>query len=242
VDNSFNSPVSFRVKPGTLAILLLSVVLAVVCTPASARDRIAPLPEGVQPSGGKKVHGLYAESAFSRVDVNADLEALESECKARGVDPKIEGRDLAEKGKQRLYRTRTSVAVFEDTPTIKADRQACSAVITLSRSATVRTGPWESIRTPQWSDRPLICPRFHRCWRSMFAGVKAQCVDLGDGLMGSTICYSQQDDLSKDLIVAGSRYSDDGSVPNTEWALDLVLTDVLIDPAVFVNGATPSSQ
>jgi hypothetical protein len=221
--------------------LLLSAALTVAGTPASARDRIAPLPEGVQPSGGKKVHGLYAEAGFSRVDVNEDLETLDSECKARGVDARIEGRDLAGKGKERLYRTRTSVAVFEDTPTIKVDRQACSAVITLSRSATVRTGPWSSIRTPDWGSQPLECPRFHRCWASKVAGVKAQCSDLGDGLMGSTICYSVQDDLSKDLIVSSTRYSDDGSVPNTEWALDRVLTDVLIDPAVFVDAAAGSS-
>lgn len=240
--NSLHSLMSFRARPPRLAILLLSVVLAVADTPASAQDRIAPLPEGIQPSGGKKVHGLYAEAGFSRIDVNEDLAALESECKDRGVDARIEGRDLAEKGMQRLYRTRTSVAVFEDTPTITVDHQACSAVITLSRSATIRTGPWSSIRTPDWGSQPLECPRFHRCWSSKFAGVKAQCIDLGDGLMGSTLCYSVQDDLSKNLIVARSRYSDDGSVPNTEWELGRVVTDALIDPAVFVGGATPSSQ
>jgi hypothetical protein len=242
VGDFFNSLVSFRLKLPTLAILLLSAILAVLGAPASARDRIAPLPEGVQPSGGKKVHGLYADVVFSRVDVNDDLAALESECKARGVDAKIEGRDLAGKGKQSLYRTRTSVAVFEETPTIKVDRQACSAVITLSRSATARTGPWSTIKTPDWDDQHPNCSRFRRCWTSKIAGVKAQCADLGDGLMVSTICYSVQDDLSKDLIVARSRYSDDGSVPNTEWALDRVLTDVLIDPAVFMGGATSSSQ
>jgi hypothetical protein len=232
VGKSFNSPALLRV---TLALL------AVVAMPASARDRIAPLPERVQPSPGKKVHGLYADVVFSRVDVDEELEALDSECKARGVDPKIEGLDLAEKGIQRIYRTRTSVAVFEDDPTIKADRQACSAVVTLSRSATVRTGLWPTIRTPEWSREPPECLRFHRCWTSKVAGVKAQCIDLGDGLVGSTICYSVQDDLSKYLTVARSRYIDDGSRPNTEWALDRVLTDVLIDPAVFVDAAAGSS-
>jgi hypothetical protein len=215
--------------------LLIPIALVVLGTPASARDRIAPLPDGIKPSDGKKVRGLYAEMAFSRVDVNEELQALESECKDRGIDSKIEGRDLAEKGKQRLYRTRTSVAVFEDTPIIKADRQACSAVITLSRTATVRTGPWSSIRTPDWGSQPPECPRYHRCWATKMAGVKAQCIDLGDGFMGSTLCYSVQNDLSKDLIVGGSQYIDDGSRPNTVWALDKVVTDALIDPAVFVE-------
>jgi hypothetical protein len=114
-------------------------------------------------------------------------------------------------------------------------------VITLSHSATVRTGPWSTIRTPEWGDRPLECLRFHRCWKAKIAGVKAQCSDLGDGLMGSTLCYSVQDDLSKNLIVGSSRYSDDGSVPNTQWVLGRVLTHVLIDPAVFVNAAIGSS-
>ncbi|MFL6857687.1 MAG: hypothetical protein ACJ8EB_07230 [Allosphingosinicella sp.] len=240
--NSFNDHVSLRVKHPTLAIMLLSAVLAVAGTRASARNRIAPLPEGVQPSGEKKVHGLYAETEFSRVDVNADLEALESECKERGVDSTIEGRGLAEKGKQRLYRTRTSVAVFEDTPTITVNHQACSAVITLSRSATARTGPWSSIKPLQWTDPQPACPRFHRCWTAKVAGVKAQCIDLGDGLVGSTICYSVQDDLSKDLVVARSQYTDDGSGPDTEWALDLVFPHALIDPAVFAEstgGAPP---
>jgi hypothetical protein len=241
VSNAFSNPVSFRVMHSTLAFTLLSVILTVIGAPAFARDRIAPLPDGIQPSGGKKVRGLYADVVFSRVDVNEELEALESECKDRGVDAKIDGRDLADKGKQRIYRTRTSVAVFEDTPTIKTDRQACTAVITLSRDATVRTGPWSTIRTPEWGGEPPECPRFHRCWKSKVAGVKAQCVDLGDGLVGSTICYSVQDDLSKYLIVATSQYIDDGSRPNTEWALDRVLTDVLIDPAVFVEAATGSS-
>ncbi|MEA3040227.1 MAG: hypothetical protein QOE79_2740 [Sphingomonadales bacterium] len=221
--------------------LLLPLALAMAGAPASARDRIAPLPDGIQPSTAKKVHGLYAEGAFRLVDVDEDLERLESECKDRGVDAKVEGRDLAHKGMQRLYRTRTSVAVFEDTPTINVDRQACSAVITLSRSATVRTGPWPTIRTPDWNSEPVECLRFlHRCWKSKVAGVKAHCVDQGDGLVGTTLCYSVQDDLSKDLVVARSRYIDDGSMPNSQWALDLIVTDALIDPAVFADAAASS--
>jgi hypothetical protein len=220
--------------------LLLPLALAIAAGPASARDRIAPLPDGIQPSPAKKVHGLYAESTFSSVDVDEDLERLESECKDRGVDAKVEGRDLADKGMQRIYRTRTSVAVFEDAPTVTVDRQACSAVVTLSHSATVRTGPWPTIRPPDWNSEPVDCRRFlHRCWKSKVAGVKAQCVDQGDGLVGTTLCYSVQDDLSKDLVVARSRYIDDDSMPNSQWALDLILTDALIDPAVFVDGATP---
>jgi hypothetical protein len=235
VAKPFNEYLSGRVKRP--ALVLLPVVAALLATPASARESVAPLPEGVQASNAAKVHGLYADVEFSRVDVNSELEALESECKARGREPRIEGRELAEKGKLRIYRSRISVAVFEDAPTLKVDREGCSAVITLARTATVRTGPWPSIRTYDWDDQPPSCDRLLRCWRTKVAGVKAQCVDLGDGLMGSSLCYSVQDDLSKNLVVMRTTYSDDGSRPNTLWALDRVLTDVLIDPAVFSERA-----
>ncbi|MGH6614025.1 hypothetical protein [Sphingomonas sp.] len=218
--------------------LLLSIVSAVLGTRASAQDLIAPLPQGFAPSSEPKVHGLYAETEFGRIDVKDDLEALEAECKARGTDARVEGRELLWKGKRRLYRTPASVAVIEDTPTIKADRQACSATITLSRSVMAKSGPWSSIKTADWIDQHPKCARFPRCKTATIAGVKAQCVDLGDGLVGSAICYSLQDDLSKDLIVARSNYTDDGSGPDTEWALDLVLTDILIDPAVFAKTAS----
>jgi hypothetical protein len=218
------------------AIMLLSIVSVVLGAQASAQDLIAPLPRRFEPSSEPKVHGMYAETEFGRIDVRGDLEALEAECKARGVDARIEGRELLWKGKQRLYRTRASVAVIEDTPTIKADRQACSATITLSRSVMAKSGPWPSIKTGHWIDQYPQCTRFRRCNTATIAGVKAQCADLGDGLVGSTICYSLQDDLSKDLIVARSSYTDDGSGPDTEWAIGLVLTDVLIDPVVFTKG------
>jgi hypothetical protein len=80
-----------------------------------------------------------------------------------------------------------------------------------------------------------------RCSTPKIAGVKARCVDLGDGLVGSTLCYSVQDDLSKHLIVARSRYTDVPSSPDTDtqWALHKVVTDALIDPAVFADAATP---
>jgi hypothetical protein len=234
--DAWNSPALTQAKR-TLAIALLSIVMAAGGTPASARERIASLPEGVQPSGQKKVRGLYAEVEFGRNDVNQELEALEEECKAGGVEARIEGRDLAWKGKKRLYRTRTSVAVFEDTPTITADRKACSAVITLTRTATVRTGPWPSIKTADWADPPPACARHARCWASKPAGIEARCIDLGDGLNGSTLCYSVQDDLSRDLVVARTYYRDDAAESNTVWAFDLVLTDVPIDPAVFAGAA-----
>jgi hypothetical protein len=220
------------------AIMLLSVVSTVLGAPTSTQEPIAPLPHGFEPSSEPKVHGLYAEAEFGRIDVNEDLEALEVECKARGVDAKVEGRELLWKGKQRLYRTHASVAVIADTPTIKADRQACSAMITLSRSVMAKSGPWSSIKIGHWIDQYPQCTRFRRCNKATIAGVKAQCADLGDGLVGSTICYSLQDDLSKDLIVARSSYTDDGSGPDREWALDLVLTDVLIDPVVFAKSTS----
>lgn len=221
-----------------LAIVLPLILLSVPCTSALAQDRIAPLPLGLEPSKEAKVRGMYAEAIFGRIDVRDDLEALETECKTRGIDARVEGRDLLWKGKDALYRSDASVAVFEDTPTIKVDHQACSAVITLSRSVTAKSGPWSDIRTADWIDKPPPCERFHRCKTTIVAGVKAQCVDLGDGLVGSSICYSLQQDLSKDLIVARSNYSDDESRPNTEWRLDLVLADVLIDPVVFASAMT----
>jgi hypothetical protein len=221
-----------------LAIVLPLILLSAPGTSALAQDRIAPLPLGLEPSKDAKVQGLYAEDTFGRIDVRDDLEALETECKTRGIDARVEGRGLLWKGKRALYRSHASVAVFEDTPTIKVDRKACSAVITLSRSVTVKPGPWSDIRTSIWMDQHPQCSGLQRCTIATVVGVEAQCVDLGDGFVGTTICYSLQQDLSKDLIVAGSSYTDDGSGPDTEWALDLVLTDVLIDPVVFANAPT----
>ncbi|QNQ10575.1 hypothetical protein [Sphingomonas alpina] len=221
-----------------LAIVLPLVLLPFACSFAQAQDRTAPLPAGIAPSKEAMVQGLYAEAGFGRIDVRDDLEALETECKTRGVDARVEGRDLLWKGKHAIYRSHANVAVFEDTPTIKVDRQACSAKITLSRSVTAKSGPWSEIRTSEWINQHPPCSRFSRCWTRIIASVNTQCTDLGDGLVGSTICYSLQEDLSKDLIVARSSYTDDGSGPDTQWALDLVLTDVLIDPVVFAKAPT----
>jgi len=231
---------SLRSGTGALLISFLSIVLPLMllplpCAAASAQDRIAPLPAGIAPSKDAKVRGLYAEAQFGRIDVRDDLEALEAECKTRGIDVRVEGRDLLWNGKHALYRSQASVAVIEDAPAIKVDHQACSAVITLSRSVAAKSGPWSEIRTYDWIDQHPECSRFRRCKIATVADVKAQCVDLGDGLVGSTICYSLQEDLSKDLIVARSSYTDDGSGPDSDWALELVLTDVLIDPVVFAS-------
>jgi hypothetical protein len=217
-----------------IAIALLPFVLAMCVVPALAADRVAPLPEGIAPSGQPMIRGLYAEAEFGRIDVRDDLETLEADCKSRGVDPKVEGRDFLWKGKRRIYRGGTSVAVFEDTPTIKVDGKACSAVISLQRTVTAASGSWEKIRTTDWVAEPPTCAKVRRCVTTrVIAGVAAQCVDLGDGLVGSTMCFSQQEDLSKNLVLSSAHYSDDGSGPNNYWALDSVVTDALIDPAVF---------
>jgi hypothetical protein len=172
-----------------LAIALLPIVLALPGTPVSAQDRTAPLPDGLAPSREAGVRGLYAEAAFGRIDVRDTLENLDSACKARATGAKVDGRDLLWKGKHRLYRSHRSVALVDDTPTIKVDSEACSATITLSRSATVKTGSWPGIRTGDWIGEHPQCTRVRRCRPRMVAGVTAQCADLGGGLGGSTICY-----------------------------------------------------
>jgi hypothetical protein len=131
------------------------------------------------------------------------------------------------------------VAVFEDSPAIKVDEQSCSATITLTRSVRAKSGASSEIGAAGWIDEHPPCSRIRRCKETTIAGVKARCADLGDGLVGSTICYSLQDDLSKDLIVARSSYTDDGSGLDSDWALDVVLPHVLIDPIVFTNASSP---
>lgn len=194
----------------------------------------APLPEGLAPSGEAKVRGLYAESKFGRIDVNQALEQLESDCASQGTKAKIEGRDLQWSGKRRLYRSRDSIAVFEDAPTIKADPKTCTARISLLRSVRVTDASRDSLLAAGWIREHPKCGRFiPRCSPEVVAGVKAMCVNLGDGLVGSSVCYSIQRDLSRDLELQGSNYTDDGSGPDNSWGFDIVMPDTLIDPVVF---------
>jgi len=204
---------------------------------ALTAPQIAPLPEGIAASDSAKVPGLYAESKFGRTDVNETLEQLETDCTSRGVKPKIEGRDLQWSGKRRIYRSRQHIAVFEDSPSIRTDPQACSAQITLIRIVSITAGSdnpsgidWIG-EHPKCDGGPRIYPR--RCTDDVVAGVKAICANLGDGFVGSTVCYSIQDDLSRDLVLGRSNYTDDGSGPDNDWTLGTVMTDALIDPVVF---------
>jgi hypothetical protein len=203
---------------------------------ALTAPQIAPLPDRVAPSNEAKVTGLYAESKFGLTGVNETLEQLEADCASRGVTPKIEGRDLQWSGTRRIYRTRDSIAVFEDNPSIEADPQTCTAQITLLRTVSVTAGS----KNPGgigWIGEHPACDGLRRyprpCTEGVVAGVKAMCANLGDGLVGSTVCYSIQDDLSRDLVFARSNYTDDGSGPDNSWELDTVMTDALIDPVVF---------
>lgn len=194
----------------------------------------APLPEGLAPSGEAKVRGLYAEAGYGRIDVNEAVEQLESGCADRGAAAKIEGRGLLWSGKRRIYRSRESIAVFEDTPTIAADPKACTARISLVRSIRVTAASRDDLLAAGCIEGRPKCGRFvNRCTNETVAGVKAICVNLGDGLVGSTVCYSIQHDLSRDLALQRSNYTDDGSGPDNSWGLDIVLTDALIDPVVF---------
>lgn len=215
---------------------LATMLLLTLAVPASAQPRHAPLPPGLQPSGEAGERGMYAETAFGLVPVNARLAALEETCGAKGAPVKIEGRKLLT-GKKMIFRTGRSVAIFEDRPDIIVDEAACTARVSHKRRVMARSGEWEKIRPSDWSAQPLSCPRrsrsMSRCSTADIAGVKAFCVDWGDGFMGGWTCLSQQDDLSRNLVLRTSEYSDDGSIPEREWAMDLVRADILIDPVVF---------
>ncbi|PSJ36492.1 hypothetical protein [Allosphingosinicella deserti] len=181
--------------------------------------------------------GLYAESRYGLTDVIAAVEQLEAECTARGVSAHVDGRDLLWKGVQRLYRSPTSVANYYERPTFRSDRTRCTGHVSLVRQATILPATAENLEKMGWSYERPTCPTgrrsLTRCNESSFADVQAICVDFGDGFVGWISCYSVQDDLSRNLRLGGSNYTDDGSGPNNSWGFDVVLPDVLIDPAVF---------
>ena len=221
---------------GTLAGMVALVAAPGVNATASPL-REAPLPGGGRPSTREKGSGLYAESLYGRTDVIAAVEQLEEECTARGVSARVAGRDLLWKGTQRLYRTRTSVANYDEQPTFTSDTTSCSGQVSLVRQATILPATPDNLEKLGWLNERPACPSgsrwLRRCSETTVAEVKAICVDLGDGLVGSTLCYSIQDDLSRNLRLGGSNYSDDGSGPDNSWGFDVVRPDVLIDPAVF---------
>jgi len=220
----------------------LSVSLVVFATPGPGVTAVplpeAPLPSGVSPSNDEKVPGLYAESSYGLIAVIAEVERLEEDCAARGTPARIDGRELLWKGQRRLYRSRSTIADHDERPTVTSDKASCKARVTLVRSFKVMPATGENLERAGWSgERPSCGYRNRKCREGIFAQVKARCVDLGDGLVGSTTCYSIQDDLSRDLQLGGSNYTDDGSGPDNSWGFDLVLPNALIDPAVFRDAA-----
>lgn len=216
-----------------IAAALVAIFLALTAVPAFAAAWLAPLPDGMAASKQSRVRGLYAESRFMRIDVNERLETFEAACKARGVEPRIAGRDLLSGGIRRIYRSAAGLAIFEDTPSISTDDDACTASVSLDRSVEIKPGPRGRFLTGDWIDKHPECDWLRRCQTGEVAGVQARCFDLGDGFVGTIVCYSTQDDFSRDLIVSRSNYSDDGSGPDNGWVMDRVVVDALIDPAVF---------
>lgn len=220
------------------AVTVSLVFLAFVATPAlcvtASRPSEAPLPSGVTPSTENKVRGLYAESSYSLLSVNADVERLEEDCAARGSPARIDGRELLQNGRRRLYRSTSTIADYDERPSITTDTASCTARIALVKSVKVVPATRENLRSAGWfREHPSCSIRFRRCREGTYAGVKARCVDLGDGLVGSTSCYSIQNDFSRDLELGGSNYTDDGSGPDNSWGFDLVIPKTLIDPVVF---------
>ena len=227
---------------------ILAGMFAALATPgtgATARPlREAPLPGGIAPSTREKISGLYAESLYGRTDVIAAVEQLEEACAARGLSARVEGRDLLWKGRQRLYRSPTSVANYDDQPTLTSDKTSCTGQVRLVRQATILPATAGNLEKMGWLNERPTCPggprRLGRCNETGFAGLQAMCIDLGDGFVGSTLCYSIQDDLSRNLRLGGSNYTDDGSGPDNSWGFDVVLPDVLMDPAVFDVASVPA--
>lgn len=105
------------------------------------------------------------------------------------------------------------------------------------RSVKVTPASKDHLIAAGWLEQRPQCARgrsiMRRCTDDVVAGVHATCINLGDGLVGSSLCYSTQDDLSRDLSVGGSNYTDDGSGPDNTWGLDRVIPNALIDPVVF---------
>lgn len=118
----------------TIRAVTLAALLAASAPPNSQTGKVAPLPDGLIGSGESKVRGVYAASRFGGAEVNDEVARLESTCADRGVAVKVEGRDLPWAGKRQIYRTRDTIAVVEDAPTIVSDKPSCTARISLQRN------------------------------------------------------------------------------------------------------------
>lgn len=218
-----------------------AIFLASAPAPGLPTEQAAPLPDGFAASGRPKVPGLYAESRQGRTEVNAEVARLETACADRGIAATIQGRDLKWSGKRQIYRSHDRVAVVESYPTIVSDAPSCTARISLAREVRIMPASKDNLRTAGWQDELPVCKpgSYLRCMNRVVAGVAAQCISMGDSFVGSTDCFSTQADLSRGLRLASSDYSDDGSLPDNAWQFDIVMTDALIDPAVFDSEPRP---
>ncbi len=221
-----------------LAAAQLLALDAIAAAPGRGQSAEAPLPMSVTASGEKKVRGVYAEAHFGDVTVNDDLDRLESDCSARGKAVVVEGRPLQWSGVRQLYRSVDFIAAFEMRPMIVTNPAACTAAITLRHEVKVVKASTDNLIAAGWKFDVAPCRRSpraiaNRCRKGVVAGVSAQCIDRGDGLVGSTACYSTGNDLSRGLEISGSNYTDDGSGPDNSWGFDRVVSNALIDPAIF---------
>jgi len=228
--NVFNSPWRI-VSRFTAASVFLVVALPAAGAPPSRP--LVPLPDGVTRSDKQPVRGFYADLGFSLTTVNVDLRSFEEECRNRGIPPRVEGRELVDKGMRRLYRTVTAVAVFEDNPWLDLDAATCTARVSLKRTVHAQKGPWKTTRTSDWTYPTPRCERFQRCEDTVVEGVPAKCINTGDGFVGSVLCYSRKLGLSEGLLLSFANYTDDGSGPDNGWTLTNITFDADIDPVVF---------
>ncbi|TGX52779.1 hypothetical protein E5A73_14145 [Sphingomonas gei] len=221
-----------------LVVAEASALLSLILASAAPEDRLfeAPLPSGVFPSTETRVRGLYAEMPIGNVTMNDDLEQLENACSARGKKVVVEGNELRWSGTYQLYRSAKFIAEFRTVPTATSDAATCTARITLRREVKVLKATADNLESSGWSFKAPPCNRrsfVNRCTNEVVAGVEARCINMGDGFVGSTACYSIQKDLSRGLIVSGSNYTDDGSGPDEAWSFNQVMPNALIDPVVF---------
>lgn len=216
-----------------LAVVVLSMIPAAPSPVWAAVT--APLPNGTAPSGQPTVRGLYAESSIGNPELDAELDALNTACAGRGMELRVDGGALAGQGRMRVYRSDESVAVYREVPKMTSDPDTCTVTIRLSRSGTAESGSWSRIRPDGlWSAETPKCRRGpgYRCLRQTVSGIAARCIVSSNGFQGVTLCYSTRRDLSKDMMISRSSFSDDGS-ENADWSYSVINVRADIDPVVF---------
>lgn len=223
-----------KILISTIAICIVGVS---VSSTAQAPQIFAPLPDGYSRGQDHLVLGLYAEvGGLSSTTDEQEIDELRAVCTAAGKQIQWRDRDKADKGIVRIYRTRAAVVVIRDAVYLTTDRANCTASYTVKREITARTGLWKYEDVPYFRSPNLSCGGRrlgHLCSQSIIAGIRATCINNGDGLVGSIDCVSQRKDLTQGLLLAHSTYVDDGSAPTGGWALDRVEPTALIDPEVF---------